>query len=148
MMNKKTWRKWNIGDGKQAGDSLRRSKTVKEVHVLIGVSPLLVRSRVALAGAKASETGCRRWRSFSGVTSPLSMCLSPHPDPSLPSSIPESLTSIVGTTWTPDPSPWLHLGLAAGRKPRAVYQRMGSERGQTMTSITALTSYQALASSH
>lgn len=45
--------------------------------------------------------------------------LAPHPDPSLPSSIPESLTSILRTTWTPDPLPAAAFGLAPGRQPRA-----------------------------
>lgn len=84
----------------------------------MGLSPLLVRSHAAMVGAKAFEKDARGGGAPLGHIALIRVSV-PHPDPSLPSSIPESLTSIVRTTWTPDPLPMAAFGLAPGRQPRA-----------------------------
>lgn len=120
---------------------------VQEVHVPMGVSPLLVRSHAAMAGAKGFEKGCPRWRSPSGSHRPYPCVGSP----------PRSIFALL-YSWESDLHLTHHLdsrSFASGciwfspwETAKSGYQRMGSERGQRMASITALTACPALASSH
>lgn len=85
-------------------DAEQRKTKPEKFTCWMAVDPLAVRNRVVMAGKRLWERmPCVE--GFSGVTSPLFISLLPHPDPYVPTSIPERLTSMVLQILCP----WLHL---------------------------------------